>query len=330
MMKTTFAAAGIAVIVAAVLAISGLFTIGQTEQGIVLQFGEPVRVVSEPGLHVKLPFVQNVVRFDKRTLDLDPPTEQVILSDQRRINVDAFARYRITDPLRFYQSVTNEARLRDRFGATLNSAVRNVVGLHQLTDLLSARRDEIMRSITDQVVAAAGDAFGIEIIDVRIGRTELPEDISQNVYDRMRSEREQEANLLRAEGDEVKLQITSGADRERIVILAEANKQSEIVRGTGEAQQTRILGEAHMQGPDFYSFLRHLEAYRRAIGADDTTLVLSPQGDFFRYFQNREGGAAGAGVGTRGAGSPRGGAASGGISGTGVSGGGVPAAAPAR
>ncbi|MDA0676073.1 MAG: protease modulator HflC [Proteobacteria bacterium] len=329
-MKTTFAVAGIAVIVAAVLAFGALFTINQTEQGIVLQLGEPVRVVTDPGLHVKLPFIQNVVRFDKRTLDLDPPNEQVILSDQRRINVDAFARYRIIDPLRFYQSVTNEARLRDRFGATLNSAVRNVAGQQTLSDLLSARRDDIMQRITEQVVAAAGNAFGIEIVDVRIGRSELPEDISQNVYDRMRSEREQEANLLRAEGDEIKLQITSGADRERIVILAEANKQSEIVRGTGEAQQTRILSEAHMRGPDFYSFLRHLEAYRRAIGADDTTLVLSPHSDFFRYFQNREGGAAGAGVGARSGGTLRVGPASGGVTGSGVSSGGVPAAVPAR
>jgi membrane protease subunit HflC len=283
-MKKPAAIIGLIVIVLGVVALGTLFTVDQREQVIVLQLGDPKRVIRDPGLNVKWPFIQNVISFDKRILDMDPPAEQVLLSDQKRINVDAFARYRIVDPLRFYQSANNEGRLRDRLGATLNSSVRNVVGLHPLTDLLSPKREAIMRRIHDEVNAVAEEQFGIEIVDVRIGRSDLPVEIANNVFDRMRSEREREASLLRAEGDEVKQRITATADKKRVVILADATQKSEILRGEGEAAQTRILGEAHNTGLEFYAFLRSLEAYRKAMGPDDTTLVLSPDSDFFRFF----------------------------------------------
>ncbi len=283
-MRNPAAIFGLIVIALGVVAFGTLFTVDQREQVIVLQLGEPKRVIRNPGLNVKIPFVQNIVRFDRRILDMDPPAEQVLLSDQKRINVDAFARYRIIDPLRFYQSANNEGRLRDRLGATLNSSVRNVVGLHPLTDLLSPERDNIMRRIHDEVNTVAEDQFGIEIVDVRIGRSDLPVEIANNVFDRMRSEREREANLLRAEGDEIKQRITATADKKRIVILADATQKSEILRGEGEAAETRILGEAHNVGIEFYSFLRSLESYRKAMGPDDTTMVLRPDSDYFRFF----------------------------------------------
>lgn len=283
-MRNPAAIFGLIVIALGVVAFGTLFTVDQREQVIVLQLGDPKRVIREPGLNVKIPFVQNIVRFDRRILDMDPPAEQVLLSDQKRINVDAFARYRIIDPLRFYQSANNEGRLRDRLGATLNSSVRNVVGLHPLTDLLSPERDNIMRRIHDEVNTVAEDQFGIEIVDVRIGRSDLPVEIANNVFDRMRSEREREANLLRAEGDEIKQRITSTADKKRIVILADATQKSEVLRGEGEAAETRILGEAHNTGIEFYSFLRTLESYRKAMGPEDTTMVLRPDSDFFRFF----------------------------------------------
>jgi membrane protease subunit HflC len=283
-MRNPAAIFGLIVIALGVVAFGTLFTVDQREQVIVLQLGEPKRVIRNPGLNVQIPFVQNIVRFDRRILDMDPPAEQVLLSDQKRINVDAFARYRIIDPLRFYQSANNEGRLRDRLGATLNSSVRNVVGLHPLTDLLSPERDNIMRRIHDEVNTVAEDQFGIEIVDVRIGRSDLPVEIANNVFDRMRSEREREANLLRAEGDEIKQRITATADKKRIVILADATQKSEILRGEGEAAETRILGEAHNAGIEFYSFLRSLESYRKAMGPDDTTMVLRPDSDYFRFF----------------------------------------------
>ena len=289
MSKMPLAIIGIVVIVLGVVASGAVFTVDQREQVIVLQFGEPIRVIREPGLNFKIPFVQNVVHFDKRILDLDPKPEEVILSDQKRINVDAFARYRIVDPLRFLQSVSNELSLRDRLGRTLNSSVREVVGRHALPDLLSPKRDEIMGDIKDRV-NKAGEAFGIEVVDVRIVRTDLPEQIAQNVYARMRSERERIANQLRAEGEEIKQTITANADRQRIVILAEANRQGQIQRGLGEGERNRVLGEAFGQDIEFFKFYRRMSAYREALRGEDTTLVLSPDSDFLRYFNDLTGG----------------------------------------
>lgn len=289
MSRMPLAIIGIVVIVLGVIAAGAVFTVDQREQVLVLQFGDPVRVIREPGLNFKIPFVQNVVHFDKRILDLDPDPEEVILSDQKRINVDAFARYRIVDPLRFLQSVNNESSLRDRLGRTLNSSVRQVMGRHALPDLLSPKRDDIMGNIKDSV-NKAGDAFGIEVVDVRIGRTDLPEQIANNVFARMRSERERIANKLRAEGEEIKQTITATADRQRTVILAEASRQGQIQRGEGEGERNRILGEAFGKDIEFFKFYRRMIAYREALKGEDTTLVLSPDSDFLRFFNDLSGG----------------------------------------
>ena len=289
MSRMPLAIIGIVVIVLGVVVSGALFTVDQREQAIVLQFGNPIRVIREPGLNYKIPFVQNVVHFDKRILDLDPDPEEVILSDQKRINVDAFARYRIVDPLRFLQSVNNEASLRDRLGRTLNSSVREVMGRHALPDLLSPKRDDIMGNIKDNV-NKAGKSFGIEVVDVRIGRTDLPEQIANNVFARMRSERERIANQLRAEGEEIKQTITSTADRQRTVILAEASRQGQIQRGEGEGERNRILGEAFGKDIEFFKFYRRMIAYREALKGEDTTLVLSPDSDFLRFFNDLSGG----------------------------------------
>lgn len=275
---------GIIVIAAGVVAFGVLFTVDQTQQAIVLQFGEPRRVIKEPGLHYKMPFVQNVAYFDKRVLELDPPAEQVLLSDQKRINVNSFARYRITDPLKFYQSVRDEIVLRDRLGKTLNSGVRDVLALHPLIDILSEKRGKIMSDIDVRLRAGAGD-FGIEIVDVRIGRTDLPDEISANVYDRMRSERLREANLLRAEGDEINQRIRAEADRQRTVILAEAEREARILQGEGEGIARKTKNEAFGRDPEFYAFYRSMDAYGHALG-EGTSMVLSPNSAFFKYFGN--------------------------------------------
>jgi len=289
MSRIPLAIIGIVVIILGVIFAGALFTVDQREQVIVLQFGNPLRVIRDPGLYLKLPFVQNVVRFDKRILDLDPPPEEVILSDQKRINVDAFARYSISDPLRFLQSVNNESSLRDRLGRTLNSSVRQVMGQHALPDLLSPKRDDIMGTIKEKV-NKAGESFGIKIVDVRIGRTDLPEQIANNVFARMRSERERIANKLRAEGEEIKQTITSTADRQRTVILAEASRKGQIQRGKGEGDRNRILGEAFGKDLGFFKFYRRMIAYREALKGEDTTLVLSPNSDFLRFFNDLSGG----------------------------------------
>lgn len=262
------------------------FIVHQPVQAVVFQFGDPRRVIKEPGLHFKTPFVQDVVYFDKRILDLDPEPSEIPLSDQKRIIVDAYARYRIADPLLFYQSIFNENNFRDQFGKSLNSAVRDVMGKIVIPDLLSDKRKEIMDQI-NAIVAQAAKSYGVELVDVRIGRTDLPKEISQNVYDRMRTEREQEANLLRAEGDEIKQRIIAEADKEKTVILAEARRQSQILLGEGDGERNVILGKAYGKDPEFFNFYRSMEAYKEAFGNGSTTgtsMVLSPDSDFFKYF----------------------------------------------
>jgi len=288
MSKTFTAVLGILVLGGVIVASSALFTVSQTEQALVLQFGKPKDRISEPGLHIKIPFVQNVLYFDNRVLDLDPPTEQVILSDQKRINVDAFARYRITNPLRFYQALRNEREFRDQVGRILNSSVRNSMARNTLGDLLSEKRNDIMLEIKNRLADETKN-YGVEIVDVRVGRTDLPPEISQNVYNRMRSERVKEANQLRADGGKAKLTIMSQADRQKTVIIAEAQRQSEILRGEGEAERNRILGEAYGKDPEFFAFFRSMTAYRSSLAGGDTNLVLSPDSDFFRFFGHQTG-----------------------------------------
>jgi membrane protease subunit HflC len=276
-----FIAAGV---IAFMLMIGSMFTVQQTQQALVLQFGEAKRVVTDPGLHFKLPVVQDVFYYDSRILDLDPPGQDMSLIDQRRINVDAFARYRIVDPLKFFQSVQTEATFRDRFGNILNSSVRDALGKAELADLLGDKRPVVMREITDAVRRRAPE-FGVEVVEVRIGRTDLTQDTTQATYNRMRSDRVAEAAEMRGLGQKEKSTIEAGADRDRTVILAEAERQSQILRGEGEAESRRILNAAQSKDPDFYIYFRALDAYRAALG-NGTTMVLSPDSEFFKYLEH--------------------------------------------
>lgn len=287
-MNKSIAFIGVVLVAAGVIVSSSLFTVDQTEQAIVMQFGNPQKTVRDPGLHMKVPFIQEVVYYDNRVLSLDPPSEQVILSDQKRVNVDAFARYRIVDPLRFFQVLRTEAQFRDQVGRILNSSVRNAMARHDLSDLLSEKRDSIMTQIETKLSDETLD-FGIAIVDVRIGRTDLPPEISNDVYNRMRSDRIKEANQLRAEGVEENLKITSRADRDKTVLLAEARRQSQVLRGEGDGERNRILSGAYTQDTEFFAFYRSMQAYRDALARGDTNLVLSPDSSFFRFFSDKTG-----------------------------------------
>lgn len=278
---------GVVVVVLGFVAFDAMYTVHQTQQALVLQFGRPVQVERDPGLHVKLPVVQDVEFFDKRVLDLDPPAQEVILADQKRINVDAFVRYKIVDPLEFKRKALTQTNFIQVFGGQLNAAVRAEVGRTLLADMLSERRDDIMRRITARLKQQAPD-FGIELVDLRIVRTDLPETTSQSVYNRMRSQRVAQAAQLRAEGAEIKARIQAEADRERTVIIAEAQRQAQILRGEGEGTRTTVLNEAFGQDPEFFAFYRSMEAYGDALG-DGTTMILSPDSEFFRYFRSQEG-----------------------------------------
>lgn len=282
MNKALLAIIGVIVVVLGILSFSTLFTVHQTQQALVLQFGNPVRVEREPGLKVKLPFVQNVLYFDRRILDLDPPAQEVILSDQKRINVDSFVRYRILDALEFRKKAISDSNFRQIFGGRLNAVVRAEVGTVFLPDMLSGKRDDVMRRITDTLKEEAPD-FGIEVVDVRIGRTDLPEETSQAVYNRMRSDRIAEAAKLRSEGAEIKAKIQAEADKDRTVILADAEKTAQILKGKGEASRTNTLNSAFGKDPEFFEFYRTMEAYDNAFGSG-TTMVLNPKSDFFRFF----------------------------------------------
>jgi membrane protease subunit HflC len=270
-------------IVVLLLVVSGaVFTVHQTQQALVLQFGEPKRVIAQPGLHFKVPLVQDVFYYDSRVLDLDPPGQDMSLIDQRRINVDSFARYKIVDPLKFYQTVLTESAFRDRFGNILNGSVRDALGRTDLSDILGAKRGEVMHEITTAVSRRA-EEFGIKVLEVRIGRTELTADTTQATYNRMRSDRMAEAADFRGRGQEQKSRIEADADRERTVIIAEAEKTSQTLLGEGEAESRKILNAAQGKDAEFYSFFRAMEAYRGSLG-DGTTMVLSPNADFFKYF----------------------------------------------
>ena len=251
------------------------FVVNETKQAIVLQFGEPRQVISEPGLQFKIPFIQDAVFLDARMLNLDPQPEEMILSDQKRIIVDSFARYRIIDPLKFFQTVRNEATFSDRFGRIINAAVRGVIAQYPLSSLLSEDRSRIMSSIQSQVKKEEA-SFGVEIIDIRIGRTDLTEQVSNNVYQRMISERDREANLLRAEGQELSKEIVASADRQNTVIIAEAERTSSILRGEGDAFKNKILGDAYNLDQEFFDFLRTMQACRETFGDTEMSMVLVP------------------------------------------------------
>ena len=282
MNKPFLAVFGLIIFVAGVTAYAALFTVHQTQQALILQLGNPIRTVPSPGLHFKLPFIQNVEFYDRRILDLDPPAQEVILLDQKRINVDAFARYKIVNPLEFRKRAVTNQNFRQVFGNRLNAAIRAEIGKILLGDMLTEKRSQVMDVISRHMKAQAAE-FGTEVIDVRIGRTDLPEATAQAVYNRMRSDRVAHAAKLRAEGEEQKLKIQAIADKDRTIIIAEAQRQSEILRGQGEGERNKILGEAFGQDAEFFDFYRSMEAYGEALG-EGTTMVLSPDSEFFRFF----------------------------------------------
>jgi len=251
------------------------FIVNETKQAIVLQFGEARQVISKPGLQFKIPFIQDAVFLDSRMLNLDPQPEEMILSDQKRIIVDSFARYRIVNPLKFFQTVRNEATFSDRFGRIINAAVRGVIAQYPLSALLSEERTVIMSSIQSQVKNNE-ISYGVEIIDIRIGRTDLTEQVSNNVYQRMRSERDKEANLLRAEGEELSKEIKASANRQQTVIIAEAERTSSILRGEGDALKNRILGDAYGLDQKFFDFLRTMQACKDTFGDTEMAMVIVP------------------------------------------------------
>jgi membrane protease subunit HflC len=287
MKKISLAILGAVILVLGIIANSALFTVHQTTQALILQFGNPIEVIQEPGLHVKMPLIQNAEFYDGRILELDPPLQEVILADQKRLNVDAFARYRIKDPLEYRKRALTDANFRDVFGRRLNAAVRAEIGRILLGDMLTEKRAKSMLEITRQMKASAAE-FGIEVVDVRIGRTDLPNETAQSVYNRMKSDRIAHAAQLRAVGEEQKLKIEAEADKERTIIIAEAQRTSQILRGQGEGERNRILGEAYGKDPDFFDFYRSMEAYGEALG-DGTTMVLSPDSEFFRFFGTMKG-----------------------------------------
>ena len=260
-----------------------LFTVKEINQAIVLQFGDPKKIITTAGLQFKIPFIQNVVFLDRRILSLDPPPAEVIASDQKRLIVDAYARFKIIDPLKFYISVGDERVARSRLATIINSRIRSVLGKQSLATLLSEERSAQM-SIIQEGVNVEAEKFGITIIDVRIKRADLPQANSEAIYKRMQTEREREAKEFRARGAEMAVTITSTADRKVTVILANAQKQSEIMKGEGDGIRNKIFADAFGQDPEFFSFYRAMQAYETALIGGDTTLILSPDSDFFKFF----------------------------------------------
>jgi membrane protease subunit HflC len=281
---------GIALIGLIVIGLYGaLFTVNQTQQALVLQFGEPKRTIQEPGLAFKMPFIQDVVYYEKRVLSLIPQdAEEVILSDQKRLQVDAYARYQISDPLLFYQTVRNELGARGRLEAIIDSSVRRALGRETLASILTGQRNDITRSIGDEVNASVA-SLGIKIIDVRLRRADYPEATSQNIFNRMKSEREREAKEFRATGEEEAQKIRADAEKTRTVIISEAQRTAQETRGAGDAEAITIYAESFGQDAEFFSFYRSMEAYRNAMGKDGTSMVLSPSSSFFRFFKDMSG-----------------------------------------
>ncbi len=268
-----------------VLVVASLFTVSQTEQVLITQFGQPIRVISTPGLHMKVPFVQTVISFDRRLLDYETPGEEVILSDQRRLIVDSFTRFRITDPLRYFQAVGSaEDAIRARLNSVVTSSLRRVLGNEQLLKVLSADRGRIMGLIRGQV-SDEMRGFGVTIEDVRLRRADLPEENTQAILSRMKSERERIASQARAEGAEASARIRADAERDRTVLLAEARATADRSRGEGERQSIKVYADAFQQDTKFYEFYRTMQAYREAFGNGQSRLVLTPDSDFLRLLR---------------------------------------------
>ncbi|MAO91175.1 MAG: protease modulator HflC [Rhodospirillaceae bacterium] len=270
--------------------ISAAFTVRETEQVLVMRFGEPQREITEPGLHFKVPFVDTARFFDKRVLDYDADQQEIPTADQKQLVVNAFARYRITDPLRFFQTVGTERGIEQRFNSLINASLREVIGEVNLSVVLTPERARLMEDFT-RIVAREAATFGIEVVDVRIKRIDLPEDNSEAIFQRMTTQRQQEARLARAEGDKEAQRIRAEGDKRQRVIVSEARREAEILRGKGDAEAQGLYNSAYGQNVAFFDFWRSMQAMQKGLGGDTTTFVGAPNSDFFRYFQNETGAA---------------------------------------
>jgi modulator of FtsH protease HflC len=277
-------AAAVVVVAVVILLFTVPFIVDQTEQAVVLSFGQPVRLVEHAGLGFKEPW-QSTIYYDKRLLDYEPPAEEVIASDQKRLVVDAYCRFKIVNPLLFYQTMGTELVARTRLNSIISDSLRRVIGGVELQAVVSSKRAQIMRQIRDEVNGQA-KGFGIDVVDVRIRRADLPQENSKAIYERMIAERQREAAQFRAQGAQQAQEIRAEADKQRIEIIATAQKQSQILRGDGDADSIRIYAQAFEQDPGFFAFYRSLEAYREALQGSNTTFVLSPQSEFFKYFND--------------------------------------------
>jgi modulator of FtsH protease HflC len=276
------------VVLALIVAYGTLFTVYQTRQALVVRLGEPVRVITEPGLHYKIPLIDSVITIDKRILDLENPAQEVIASDQKRLVVDAFARYRIRDVLKFYQTVGNVEFANSQLSILLNSALRRVLGEATLTQVVRDQREHLMGRVREQLNTEA-QGYGIAVVDVRIRRADLPEQNSQAVYQRMQTERQQEAAQYRAEGAQKAQELRAKADRDVTVLLAEAQSKGERTRGEGDGERNRIFADAYGRDPDFFAFYRSMQAYEAGLRATDTRMLLKPDTEFFRFFVDPSG-----------------------------------------
>jgi modulator of FtsH protease HflC len=276
------------VVVALIVAYGTLFTVYQTRQALVVRLGEPVRVITEPGLNYKIPLIDSVITIDKRILDLENPAQEVIASDQKRLVVDAFARYRIKDVLKFYQTVGNVEFANSQLSILLNSAMRRVLGEATLTQVVRDQREHLMGRVREQLNTEA-QGYGIAVVDVRIRRADLPEQNSQAVYQRMQTERQQEAAQYRAEGAQKAQEIRARADRDVTVLLAEAQSKGERTRGEGDGERNRIFADAYGRDPDFFAFYRSMQAYEAGLRSNDTRMLLKPDSEFFRFFVDPSG-----------------------------------------
>ena len=287
-MNKLMIAVGVVLVIIGVIASSSLFIVEQTQQAIVLFFGKPQKTIQDPGLYFKIPFGEEVVYYDKRVLDLDPPKERMILADQKRLDVDSYARYRIVDPLLFYQTTRRVTEVPGKLSPIINSSLRRVLGNETLLEILSGKRATIMVDI-QKAVNDAVMRFGMEIVEVRVRRADYPDETRSNIENRMKSEREREAKEFRARGFEMAEGIRADAGKQKIVLLAEAQKKAETLRGEGDGLAIKIYADAFGQDPEFFAFYRSMQAYKKSMDSQDTTMVLSPNSDFFRFFGDMTG-----------------------------------------
>jgi membrane protease subunit HflC len=288
-MRTITGVVAVLIALVAIALYSSIFFVHQTQQALVLRFGEPRRIILEPWLQYKAPLIDTVILIDKRILDLDNPPQEVIASDQKRLVVDAFARYRIIDPLKFYQAVGTVEGANSRLLPVLNSSMRGVLGASNFIEVVRDDRADLMSKIKDGMNAEAKNNFGIEVVDVRLRRADLPDANSQAVYQRMQTERQREAAEIRAQGNQASQAIRAKADRDVTVIIAEATSKGEQLRGEGDGTRNKIFADAYGKDADFFAFYRSMQAYELGLTKEGTKMLLSPDSDFFRYFQNPSG-----------------------------------------